>query len=214
ISEYGTEVGSDVATVAETSTYRAFGDGSTAINSIKQISQMLADLRNYGSGNTKATVILPDVKMPSIIDNGLNQFVTSRNDEFANGWELGSWNNADFYTSNLLPTHQSGTVGTLLDTLTVDSISGDGTQITLSGATSDVNTFLENDIITIDPDKIYSNTTKGGAGAKFLTWVGHKPSSQSVQVRVTADANASGGVVTVNIFPALVPYLGYNKHIC
>jgi len=214
IAEYGTVVGSDIASVCETDTYRAYGDGVTAINSVEQLAQMLADLRNYGAANTKATVILPDVKMPAIIDSGLAQFVTKRNDEFANSWQLGSWNNADFYTSNLLPTHMSGTVGTLGDTLTVDSISGDGSQITFSGASSDLTTFLENDIITLDPDKLYTNTTQGGQGAKFLTWIGHKPSSQSVQVRVTADANAVAGVVTVSIFPALNSTTGdYDENV-
>lgn len=208
VSEMGTTVGSDIATVAEKNTYRTYGDGVTAINSIQQIAQMLADLRNYGSGDTRAKVILPDVKMPAIVNNGLEQFVTKRNDTFANSWELGSWNNADFYTSNLLPTHLSGTAGNNQDPLVIDSINVAGDQLTISGITVDAGAFKENDIITLDPNQLYAGTTSGGLGAKFLTFIGHIPSSQKVQVRVTADADAAAGVATVNIFPALNSTVG------
>jgi hypothetical protein len=38
---------------------------------------------------------------------------------------------------------------------------------------------------------------------RYLTFVGHELSSQKVQVRITADANASGTTVVANIFPPL-----------
>jgi hypothetical protein len=208
VSEMGTVVGNDIATVAETNTYRTYNDGVTAINSVQQVAQMLTDLRNYGAGNTRAKVIFPDVKVPSIINNGLEQFVTKRNDEFANSWELGSWMNADFYTSNLLPTHQSGTAGVAQDVLTIDSINAAGDQLTISGISTDVGAFLENDVITLDPNQLFANTTSGGQGAKFLTFIGHVASSQKVQVRVTADADATAGTAVVNIFPALNSTVG------
>ena len=209
VSEMGSVVGTDIASVAETNTYRAFGDGVTSINSVEQIAKMLADLRNYGAANTMATVILPDVKTPAIVNNGLEQFVSKRNESFANSWELGAWSNAKFYTSNLLPTHQSGTAGVNQDPLSIEGINVAGNQLTISGITVDAGAFLQNDIITFDPDKLFTATTKGGQGAKYLTYVGHSPCSQSVQVRVTdVSVDATAGTATVNIFPALNSTVG------
>jgi len=204
VYEMGTQVGQDIATVAETNTYRTYGDGVTAINSVQQVAQMLTDLRNYGAANTRAKVIFPDVKVPAIINNGLEQFVSKRNDEFANSWELGSWLNADFYTSNLLPTHQSGTAGYNQDDLFIEGINAAGDQLVISGITVDTAAFLQNDIITFDPDKLFTGVTSGGPGAKWLTFIGHTPSAQSVQVRVTdVQVDAVAGTATVNIYPAL-----------
>jgi hypothetical protein len=49
---------------------------------------------------------------------------------------------------------------------------------------------------------------------RFLTFIGHKPSQQPVQFRVTQDAPADGaGDVTVNIYPALVSVPSLNQNI-
>lgn len=204
VEELGTIAGADIGTSAATNTYRAFGDGVTPINSYQQLAQMLANLKDYGSAKGRATVILPNTKIPAIIGDGLTQFATSRNNEISNSWELGSFSNADFYSSNLLPEHKAGTAGEAQDTLTITGINAAGTQLTVTGVSTDTAAFLQNDIITLDPNQTYTPTVLGGVGGRFLTFIGHTPSSQKVQVRVTdVQVDAVAGTATVNIFPAL-----------
>lgn len=178
--------------------FRFFGDGVTAINSFGQIAQMLANFRNFGSPTTELRVYLPDTIEPQIVNSGLNQFVMDRNEEIANSWYLGRFSNAQFYRSNLLPTHVSGDLGQSSTTLTLvstnDPTGANVTQLTFSGAGTDTNAVFYGDI-----GQFIDNTGQ----LRFLTWIGHFPTSQPVQFRATAAAASSGGNVTVNIFPAL-----------
>jgi hypothetical protein len=198
IAELGATIGSNLALNAINHTYRCFGDGLTPINSYQQYAQALANYRNYGAPNSKATVYVDDVSIPSVVGSGLNQFVMNRNEDIANSWMLGDFSNAEFVSTNLLPIHLAGTVGNDAITLTVTALSGDGSTLTMSGAgASDPDALKKGDILTL---------TLGTPNAlKFLQFVGHKPSSQNVQVRVTADAASNGaGVVVASIYPALI----------
>ncbi len=204
MSEFGESASIEIASNVEENvalnnishTYRTFGDGVTDINSFQQLAQAAADYKDFGSPKGRLCGIIPNVKMPAIVGNGLNQFATSRNDKIANTWVIGEFSGVSWYQSNLLPTHVAGTIGQNAITLTVDSINGAGTQIVLSGAGTD--DIKNGDILT------FQDGVTGQPNMRFLTFTGHATSSQKVQVRATADAVPAAGVVTVNIFPALV----------
>jgi hypothetical protein len=199
ITEIGTVIVSDFANVNLTNTYRAFGDGITPINSEEQYAQAIANFRNYGAAKFDTNMFVSDVDIPAAVGNSLSQFTVNRNNEYANSWQLGNFAGCEFSTSNLLPIHTAGTVGNFQEELTLESISPDGTTLTFSGALDDPAAIVENDILTFDfPGS--TNTT----GLRFLTFVGHVPSSQLVQVRATATAASVGGQVTVTVNPPLI----------
>lgn len=186
----------------ESGPYRFFGDGTTAINSFGQLSQMLANFRNYGAPTGNLKVFLPDTIVPQIVNSGLNQFVMDRNEEQAHSWFIGNWMGVEFYQSNLLPNQTSGTVGTAGRTLTVvstnDPTGANVTQITFSDTTAtDANSVKSGDEFQ------FQDGVSGQPNMRFLTFTGHTVSRQPVQFRATADASTSGSSITVNIFPAL-----------
>lgn len=204
MSEFGESASIEIASNVEENvalnnishTYRTFGDGVTDIDSFQQLAQATANYKDFGSPKSRLCGIIPNVKMPAIVGNGLNQFAPSRNDKIANTWVIGEFSGVTWYQSNLLPTHVAGTLGQNAITLTVDSINGAGTQIVLNGAGTD--DIKEGDILT------FQDNVSSQPDMRFLTFTGHATSSQKVQVRATADAVPDVGVVTVNIFPALV----------
>lgn len=202
VAELGSFIEEDVASVIPVHTYRTYGNGNTAINSFGQLASMLALYRNYGSPKDNIKVILPDTDVPAIVNTGLNYFTPSRNDKLAADWRLGSFSNATFYTSNLLPTHTAGTLGQAGTQLTFDSISVDGTEITFTGAGTDANAIKAGDVINFESSSL-----------KFLTFIGHAVSANSVQVRATADAASSGGDVTVTVYPPLLSAAGNNQNL-
>lgn len=208
VAELATEVESDVAKLAETQPYRFFGDGITQISTFGQLASMLALYRTYGVAKDMIKVYLSDIAEPLIVNSGLNQFVLDRNEEMANSWEVGNWQGVDFYQSNLLPIHISGTTGELGQILTVvstnDPTGNNITQITFSGAT------------VSDPDAVkqfdsfqFQDGVAGQPNMRFLTFVGHKPSAAFVQFQATADAASDvAGQVTININPPLCSVAG------
>lgn len=210
VSEIANKVESDVARLAETNTYRFFGDGLTQISSYGQLANMLAQYRTYGSAKERIRVYLSDLAVPQIVNSGLNQFVMKRNEKEAMSWEVGSFNNADFYQTNLLPIHVAGTTGEQAQTLTVvstnDPTGNNITQITLSGATPN-----DPDAIKLNDSLQFNDSVVGQPDLRYLTFVGHIVSGARVQVRATADAAADGaGNVIVNITPALSVTAGNN----
>lgn len=208
VMELATEVESDVAKLAETQPYRFFGDGVTQISTFGQLASMLALYRTYGVAKEMIKVYLSDIAEPLIVNSGLNQFVLDRNEEMANSWEVGNWQGVDFYQSNLLPIHISGTTGELGQVLTVvstnDPTGNNITQITVSGAT------------VSDPDAVklydlfqFQDGVANQPNMRYLTFVGHKPSSAFVQFAITADAASDGsGNVVLNITPPLCSVAG------
>jgi hypothetical protein len=210
VSEIGTKFGKKISNVAKDYTYRTYSDGVTNISSIKQINQIKTNLRNFGSAAGTIRMVLPDMIMPDIIDNNLAQFVLDRNERNANSWYLGRDMQAEYYTSNLLPTHNagsSGEAGDILDITNIINTTGPAneiaSQITVDNVSNDADSFKAGDIITLDPDSLYTPVT-AGKGARFLTFIGHELSSQKVQVRVLADANAVTGTAVLQVFPRLV----------
>lgn len=203
VAEIATEVESDVADLGRTSPYRFFGDGLTQISSYGQLANMLAQYRTYGYAHEDIRVYLSDIAVPQIVNSGLNQFVPSRNETEAHSWMVGDWMGVKYYQSNLLPIQIAGNVGELAQTLTVvstdDPTGANITSITLSGATAlDADAIKENDSLQ------FVDGVVGQPNQRYLTFVGHKPSSAPVQVRATADAAADGaGNVTISIDPVL-----------
>lgn len=208
VVELATEVESDVASLAESAPYRFFGDGITQISSYGQLANALALFRTYGNAPGNAKFYLSDIAQALIVNSGLNQFVLNRNEDIANSWEVGDFNMASFYYSNLLPIHISGTTGELGQVLTVvstnDPTGNNITQITVSGAS------------VSDPDAVkafdsfqFQDGVSGQPNMRYLTFVGHKPSAAFVQVQATADAASNGGgQVVLNINPPLCAVAG------
>lgn len=214
VAEIGTQIESNVAELAETNTYRFYGDGVTSINSYLQLAQALAFLRNFGAAKTMTRGYLSDLTFPGIINSGLNQFVPMRNDRDAMSWEIGRFSECDWMQSNLLKTHSAGTEGNAGSTLTVVSttVNADGavTAITFSGcsAASDADSVKAYDKFQ------FSDGVSGRTNMRFLTYIGHKPSQCPVQFRATADAASTGASqVTVQIYPPLQAAAGKNQNI-
>lgn len=211
IEELGTSIEANIAKVSEKNTYRAFLDGNNPINSFTQLAQAVANYKDYGSTKGHIYVVIPLNSSPQIIGSGLNQFALKRNNELAQSWELGSWSGVTFYTSNLLPYHVAGTIGQSGTTLTVvstnDPTGSNITEITFSGAGTDANAIKKYDILT------FQDNVSGQPNLRYLTFTGHFPSSQPVQVRANTDAASSGGNVTVSIFPALTSVQDRNQNI-
>lgn len=195
--------------------YRFFGDGVTQINSYNQLAQMIANFKNYGAA-PRIKVILPDVAIPAIVGTGLNQFATNRNNEIANSWELGRFADAEWYTSNLLPTHYAGNVGnatggnnvvTLVSTN--DPTGYNVTQITVTEPTSstDPDAYKAGDMLR------FNWGVSGETNLFYLTFIGHSQSYQPVQIRLTADAATTSGSATLSIYPALVWQATQNQNL-
>ena len=214
VAELGTQVESDISSLAETNTFRFYGDGVTPISTYLQLANALAFFRNFGAAKDNTKGYLSDITYPLIINSGLNQFTLDRGNREAMSWEIGRFSNCEWYQSNLLKTHTSGTEGNegsvLTVVSTVQNAEGGVIQITFSGtfAASDPNSVLAYDKFQ------FSDGVSGQPNLRFLTFIGHKPSQTPVQFRATANAASTGGSqVTVNIFPALQAASGQDQNI-
>jgi hypothetical protein len=206
----GTLIESSVMATPVNQAYRYFDVGVTSdvvnqITSFNQLGQMLAKFRNFGTVNTATRAYIDDYyTVPNVIGSGFNQFVLNRNEETFASWEIGKFSQCDWYRSNLLPQHVSGSTGNLQQTLTVVSIDSTGTILTLSGASaSDANAVQANDLFR------FQDGVVGQPNMRYLTFTGYQPSQSPVEVRAVAQAGStSGGQVTVTIFPALISTAG------
>jgi hypothetical protein len=185
--------------------YRFFGNGSTPISSYQQLAQAIMYFKNYGSVAEGIKVYLPDTIIPSVVGNGLNQFVPHRNDEIAMSWEIGDFGTplVHYYQSNLMPIHVSGNSGVNGDIFTVvgtnDPSGQNVTQITVTtnGTSTDTNAVFHGDLLQ------FMDGISGLPNMRYLTFIGHYPSANPVQIRVTANAGSTGGNIVLNITPAL-----------
>ena len=182
--------------------FRFYGDGVSPISSFQQLAQSIANFEDFGAATHKMCGILPVANIPAIVGSGLNQFATNRNNELAMKWELGPFAGADWYESNLLPTHVAGTIGNTAapnNVMTVvstnDPTGANVTQITFSEPTAgtDANAIKKGDLFQ------FNDGVSGKPNMRFLTFIGHRVSQQPVQFRATADAATVAGAVTVSI---------------
>jgi hypothetical protein len=214
VAELGTQVESNIAQLAETNTFRFFGDGINPINSYLQLANALAFFRNFGSAQTDTMGYLSDLTFPLIINSGLNQFTMDRGNKESMSWEIGDFSKCKWHQSNLLKTHTSGTEGQQASVLTVVSTTLDSNgaviAITFSGtnATNDPNSVQAYDKFQ------FSDGVSGQTNIRFLTFIGHKPSQSPVQFAATAQAGSTAGSqVTVNITPPLQAPSGNTQNI-
>lgn len=207
IVEIGSQVEADVAGLAESNTFRFFGDGLTPITSYLQLANALAFHRNFGAAKTHTKGYLSDLAYPPIVNSGLNQFTLERGNREANSWEIGKFSNCEWYQSNLLKTHYAGNVGNTGRTLTVSSDPGsivtnaDGAvyQITFDDPTaSDLGAIKKYDKFQ------FSDGVGSFPNLRFLTFIGGLPSQSPVQFAAAADAVTSGNRVTVTLTTPLL----------
>lgn len=203
----------DGTTNTDSGPFRFFGDGVTQLTSYQQIAQENMLFRNFGSAQGILRHYLPDTVIPSVIGSGLNQFAPTRNNDIANSWELGTFNNAEYYVSNLLPLHVSGNSGVNGNLFTVvstnDSTGQNVTQITATynGTSGDANAVFSGDLFA------FNDGVASRPNMRYLTYIGHNPSANKVQFRATANSAASGTTVVINIFPALNWAGGANQNL-
>ena len=211
VMEMSAEIESDIASVCVEAPYRFYGDGITPINSYGQLASALAMFRNYGAAKDNTKFYLSDIAQSAIVNTGLNQFVPRRNDEAAMSWDVGDFDRAAFYVSNLLPVHEAGTIGNDGTVLTVVSVVKDANdaviQIVFSGAGTDANA-----IKAFDKGQ-FNDGVSGQPNLRYLTFIGHKPSSNPVQFRVLNDAASSAGNVTVDVYPPLKASQGNTRNL-
>ncbi len=211
VMEMSAEIESDVATVCVEAPYRFYGDGITPINSYGQLAAALAMYRNYGAAKDNTKFYLSDIAQSAIVNTGLNQFATDRNNKSANSWDVGDFDRAAFYVSNLLPVHTAGTIGEDGTVLTVVSVVKDANdaviQIVFSGAGTDTDAVKEFDKFQ------FSDGVSGQPNLRYLTFIGHKVSSNPVQFRALHDAASSGGNVTVDVYPPLKASSGNTRNL-
>ncbi len=215
MTELGSTIESSVAANILNGTYRFYTPGLAGddtplpINSYQQIADALTKFRNYGSVITDTEVFLSDFCQSAVVGTGLNQFVPKRNEESANSWEVGNFNRASFYVSNLLPVHQAGTIGDNQTTLTVTAVTTDAdggiSAITCSGATTE--TVLRDDLA------YFIDGVTGQANGRFLTFTGHKVSANQIQMRITGNATGVAGSITFSIQPKLYSTAGKNQNV-
>lgn len=211
VMEMSAEIEADIATVCVEAPYRFYGDGVTPINSYGQLAAALAMFRNYGAAKDNTKFYLSDIAQSAIVNTGLNQFALDRNNRDANSWDVGDFDRAAFYVSNLLPVHTAGTIGEDGTVLTVVSVVKDANdaviQIVFSGAGTDPDAIKEFD------KGQFNDGVSGQPNLRYLTFIGHKVSSNPVQFRVTADAASSGGNVTVDVYPPLKASAGNTRNL-
>ena len=182
--------------------FRFYGDGVTPINSFTQLAQSVANFEDFGAATHKMVGFLPVANIPAIVGTGLNQFAMNRNNDIAYSWELGKFSNTEWYESNLLPVHVSGTIGNTAapnNVMTVvstnDPTGTNVTQITFTEPTSgtDANAIKAGDLFQ------FNDGISGKPNMRFLTFIGHRQSQQPVQFRAIADAATVSGTVTVTL---------------
>ena len=182
--------------------FRFYGDGVTPINSYTQLAQAVANFVDFGAATHKMMGILPVSNIPAIIGTGLNQFAINRNNEDAMKWELGPFAGADWYESNLLPLHISGSIGnaaapnnvmTVVSTNDPTGANVISINFTEPTASNDANAIKAGDLFQ------FNDGVANRPNMRFLTFIGHRPTSQPVQFRAIADAVTVNGAVTVQV---------------
>lgn len=213
--ELGSKVESNVAKNCETAPYRFYGDGVNPINQYSQLGQMLAAFRNIGMPKIDTRCYLSDMTIPALVADAQTKFVPTRNERLAQSWNLGGFDECEFYRSNLLPLHTSGSVGQAGSTLTVVSVArnsaGAITSITFSGApnASDVNAVKK-----YDKFQFKDGVSSSLPNVRFTTFYGHVPSQAPVQFQAAANAESTGGSqVTITLDPPLQAASGQNQNI-
>lgn len=202
IAELSAHVEKNIASRIPDFTYRFFGNGKTTFSNLEDLEKMLIMYREVGSPSPKLNCYTSDLYLLKARSGMMNQFAPIRNDKLARRYEIGEYNYTEFYRSNMFPIHEAGTAGQKGTLLTIEGTNDPSgkkiTQLQLSGDIEpDSIAFKKNDLIQIQD-------VTGIPNVRFLTNVGHAPSSCPVQCRVTSDAIVpKEGALTINIDPIL-----------
>lgn len=214
VAEIGSKIEENILQNFLTNTFRFYGTPSSPPNSFDELADALAFFAEFGSADGKRKGFLNNLSVPKIIQSGLREFAPDRNNRIAESWEVGSFDNTDFFRSSLLPLQTAGTEGNAGSTLTVVSTTtnalGQVTAITFSGtsAASDTSSVMQNDSF-----QFLDNVT-GYTNMRYRQYIGHNVSGCPVQFKATANAaSTSGSEVTVNIFPFLQAAQGSEQNI-
>ncbi len=210
--QLGTSVEINVAQNAITNTYRYFGDGVTAINSFGQLATAVAELNEYGVATGKLKGFLSNLAVPAIINTGFGKFTPKRADETSMTWELGDYGDADWYRSNLLPTHTAGTVGNDSLTLVVTGVTTDADGGISAIACSVTHADDANAIKAHDLFK-FSDGVSGQTNVRYRTFIGHSPTELPVKFAATADAGIVSNAITFSCNPKLYSAAGNKQNI-
>lgn len=202
----GTYIEEDVSTLFESAPYRMYGDGVTPISSGIQLAEWITSFRIAGAAAHDTRAYLDPLTYVRVVNSNLNQFTPARNNREAFSWEVGSFDDCDFYRTNMLPIHTSGTEGQQGSVLTVDSttLNADGavTAITFSGT----NAAFDADSVKKYDKFTFSDGVAGQPNLRLITYIGNTITPAPVQFKATDNAQSTGGSqVTVNIYPALQP---------
>jgi len=201
----------------ESGPYRFFGNGVTPINSYQQLAQMVENFKETGAADD-FKCILPNTIIPAIVGSGLSQFAPERNNAIANSWEIGTFGTPpiSYMSSNLLPTHVSGTIG---DTVAPNNVMTVVSTNDPTGANITTITFTEPTAGT-DPNAIkagdlfqFNDGIASRPNMRSLTTIGNNLTSQPVQFRALADAGTVAGTVTVSIYPPLQSTAGATQNM-
>ncbi len=168
---------------------------ATGLLSYQALDQSMSDFISMGAPSDDHCMVLPTNYYSPIIGSGLTQFAPNRNNETAQSWLVGDFGSprTKYYRSNYLPVQVAGYLGENSTTLTVtstnDPTGANVTAITFSGAGSHLKAVRAGDV------GYFISTSNINA----LTFYGHMTTNQPVQFRAIADADSSGGNVTVQI---------------
>lgn len=214
VAELGAKIEANVALNCERQPFRFFGDGVTDLTTYKLLAKALANYRNFGAPKSDTKAYISDLIVPDIIDSGLTQFATNRNNEIANSWELGPFSQCEWYTSNLLPVHTAGTEGEEASVLTVVSVTRDANNAITNILFSGTNAANDTDSVKLYDRFQFQDGVAGQPNVRFLTWTGHEVSGQPVQFRATSNATSTGASqVNVAIYPPLQASQGKNQNL-
>ena len=184
------------------SSYRFYGDGLTAINSQLQIAEAVNSMKDFGvGGGGEFKCVLPLTDSAPIVNSMLSQFVTRRNDDRAYDWELGKFNNTNFYNSAMIPIHYSGDTGTGGHIGTIQSVTSNIDPVTdeeFSVVTIFWATAPQNDANAVRPGDLFQVLDEPGiANARFLNTAGHTETNQPVQFASRGGHSTAAGVTTI-----------------
>lgn len=214
VAELGAKIEANVALNCERQPFRFYGDGVTDLTTYKLLAKALANYRNFGAPKSDTKAYISDLIVPDIIDSGLTQFATNRNNEIANSWELGPFSQCEWYTSNLLPVHTAGTEGEEASVLTVVSVTRDANNAITNILFSGTNAANDTDSVKLYDRFQFQDGVAGQPNVRFLTWTGHEVSGQPVQFRATSNATSTGASqVNVAIYPPLQASQGKNQNL-
>lgn len=187
-------------------TYRFFELDDNSLLTYRNLAAAISVFDNYGTQrDPDQYMFVPDILMPSFIDNGLNQFATSRNNDIANTWEVGDITGTKVLSAQILPEHVAGAGPNLVapDTLTLITVSLDGGTLTFGGASIDTSGtpgvfyFNKGDVFEFKLDTVNGPLKylffNNGSNSNLV-------SANNVQCVVDADTDSDGaGVVIVTI---------------